>query len=143
MHGVGRAGEASGRARIRLRPHSLARRLARSLVREQTRPWLDRQLAEKCALVAGALITSAIRRTNDVVEFSLDIRDGTVTLRTRESQQLSWLAVGADPWEGYRHGQQITAQLAQSWGYERTETGGELWASLRVPEPPSRTAVAA
>ncbi len=142
MHGVGRADEASGRARIRLRPHSLAPRLARHLVREQTRPLLDRQLAEKCALVAGALITSAIRRPNDVVEFSLDISDGTVTLRARESYQLGWLAVGADPWEGCRHGQQITGRLAQSWGYERAETGGQLWASLRGPEPPSRPAVA-
>lgn len=117
--------------RVRLRRHALAPRMARRVVREQADGVLAAVLVERCALVAGELVTSALRRTNGAVEFSVEIDAGAVTLRVRDRQPLSALAAGSDVWAGCRHGRDITTGLVHSWGYARDESGAQLWATVR------------
>ena len=128
--------------RIRLRRHALAPRVARRLERHQAEGVCPAVLVERCALVAGELVTTALRRTSGVVEFSVEIEAGAVTLRVRDRRPRSTLAAGSDPWAGCRHGREITTRLAQSWGYARDESGAELWAILRHSAQPSPTRAA-
>ena len=57
---------------VRLRPHSLAPRAARRIVREEATGALTGRLVDRCALVAGELVADAIRRTSRAVDFIVE-----------------------------------------------------------------------
>ncbi|MET7572314.1 SpoIIE family protein phosphatase [Streptomyces sp. NPDC005492] len=108
-------------------------RRARAVVREQLHTWgLDR-LADTAALLAGELVTNAVRHSRGHRAELRLVRGDTLLCEVDDDDPTlpTLLSTGPDDESG--RGLHVVGMLAREWGASRTTAGKTVWFELTLP----------
>jgi serine phosphatase RsbU (regulator of sigma subunit) len=112
-------------------PAEVAR--ARAVVRERLHDWGLRRLADTAALLAGELVTNAVRHARHrPVELRL-VRGDTLLCEVDDDDHELPVLRHAGPDTERGRGLRVVSTLAREWGASRTEAGKTVWFELTLP----------
>ncbi|MEG3626705.1 SpoIIE family protein phosphatase [Streptomyces poriticola] len=120
-------------AEWRLAPDPAEVRRARAAVHEQLHAWGLQPLAGNAALLAGELVTNAVRHAGGRdVELRLVRADTLLCEVDDDSHELPVLRSTGPEDDGGR-GLRVVSTLAREWGSSRTRAGKTVWFELTLP----------
>ncbi|MFC7891653.1 SpoIIE family protein phosphatase [Streptomyces sp. NPDC057381] len=106
---------------------------ARAAVREQLHDWGLARLADTAELMAGELVTNAVRHAHArPVELRLVRADTLLCEVVDDDHDLPALR-SAGPTDEAGRGLRVVSTLAREWGASRTKTGKTVWFELTLP----------
>lgn len=116
------------RRRMRLGPSVYAPRVARRAVFDLAcTAQIPPRLADDAALVAGEIVTGAIRRTRSAVDVTIEIGLGNVHIEV-EGHHPARQLLGGDESAGSLRRTAVVSRLADAWGNRRRASGWAVWA---------------
>ncbi|WCE00567.1 SpoIIE family protein phosphatase [Streptomyces sp. HUAS 31] len=117
--------------RIGLDPEEVGR--ARDVVREQLHDWGLARLADTAELLAGELVTNAVRHSHGrPVELRL-VRGDTLLCEVDDDDHDLPTLLSAGPFDDAGRGLRVVSMLAREWGTSRTSAGKTVWFELALP----------
>ncbi|WP_043672454.1 ATP-binding SpoIIE family protein phosphatase [Streptomyces xylophagus] len=117
--------------RLALDPVEVGR--ARAVVREQLHEWGLPKLADNAALLAGELVTNAVRHSHGRhVELRL-VRGDTLLCEVDDDDHTLPSLLTAGPDDEFGRGLHVVGMLAREWGASRTTAGKTVWFELTLP----------
>ncbi|MEV8427750.1 ATP-binding SpoIIE family protein phosphatase [Streptomyces chartreusis] len=117
--------------RIGLDPEEVGR--ARDVVREQLHDWGLARLADTAELLAGELVTNAVRHSHGrPVELRL-VRGDTLLCEVDDDDHDLPTLLSAGPFDDAGRGLRVVSMLAREWGTSRTSAGKTVWFELTLP----------
>ncbi|MEU3894944.1 SpoIIE family protein phosphatase [Streptomyces sp. NPDC045251] len=117
--------------RLALDPAEVPR--ARAAVREQLHDWGLAKLADAAELMAGELVTNAVRHAHArPVELRL-VRADTLLCEVDDDDHDLPALRSAGPTDEAGRGLRVVSTLAREWGASRTKTGKTVWFELTLP----------
>ncbi|MEV0907745.1 SpoIIE family protein phosphatase [Streptomyces hokutonensis] len=117
--------------RLALDPAEAGR--ARAVVREQLHEWGLAKLADTAALLAGELVTNAVRHSHGRrIELRL-VRGDTLLCEVDDDDPTLPTLLGAGPDAEFGRGLHVVGVLAREWGASRTTAGKTVWFELTLP----------
>ncbi|MGV9285361.1 SpoIIE family protein phosphatase [Streptomyces sp. NPDC003730] len=106
---------------------------ARAAVREQLHDWGLPRLADTAELLAGELVTNALRHSHArPVELRL-VRADTLLCEVDDDDHDLPALKSAGPEDEAGRGLRVVSTLAREWGAGRTESGKTVWFELTLP----------
>ncbi|MEV0481443.1 SpoIIE family protein phosphatase [Streptomyces sp. NPDC050508] len=106
---------------------------ARAVVREQLHEWGLAKLADNAALLAGELVTNAVRHSHGRrIELRL-VRGDTLLCEVDDDDPTLPTLLGAGPDAEFGRGLHLVGMLAREWGASRTTAGKTVWFELTLP----------
>ncbi|MDG9723404.1 ATP-binding SpoIIE family protein phosphatase [Streptomyces sp. DH41] len=106
---------------------------ARAAVREQLHDWGLPKLADSAELMAGELVTNAVRHAHArPVELRL-VRADTLLCEVDDDDHELPALRGAGPDDEAGRGLRVVSTLAREWGASRTKAGKTVWFELTLP----------
>ncbi|MGW5636958.1 SpoIIE family protein phosphatase [Streptomyces sp. NPDC003832] len=106
---------------------------ARAAVREQLHDWGLARLADVAALLAGELVTNALRHSHGrPVEVRL-VRGDTLLCEVDDDDHELPTLRNAGPLDEFGRGLRLVSTLAREWGASRTRSGKSVWFELTLP----------
>ncbi|MFH8238504.1 SpoIIE family protein phosphatase [Streptomyces sp. NPDC018321] len=106
---------------------------ARAAVREQLHDWGLAELADAAGLMAGELVTNAVRHAHArPVELRL-VRADTLLCEVDDDDHDLPALRSAGPTDEAGRGLRVVSTLAREWGASRTKTGKTVWFELTLP----------
>ncbi|WCN04177.1 ATP-binding SpoIIE family protein phosphatase [Streptomyces sp. M92] len=106
---------------------------ARAAVREQLHDWGLARLADTAELLAGELVTNAVRHAHArPVELRL-VRADTLLCEVDDDDHDLPALRSAGPTDEAGRGLRVVSTLAREWGASRTKTGKTVWFELTLP----------
>ncbi|WP_320773390.1 SpoIIE family protein phosphatase [Streptomyces sp. CRN 30] len=106
---------------------------ARAAVREQLRVWGLAALADATALMAGELVTNAVRHARGRrIELRL-VRGDTLLCEVDDDDPTLPTLLDADPADEFGRGLRVVSTLAREWGTSRTGGGKTVWFEQTTP----------
>lgn len=106
---------------------------ARAAVREQLHVWDLAALADNAALLAGELVTNALRHARGRRIALRLVRGDTLLCEVDDDDPTLPTLLGADPVEEFGRGLRVISTLARAWGTSRTGAGKTVWFELTTP----------
>jgi serine phosphatase RsbU (regulator of sigma subunit) len=117
--------------RLALDPVEVGR--ARAVVREQLHEWGLAGLADNAGLMAGELVTNAVRHARSHrIELRL-VRGDTLLCEVDDDDQTLPTLLSAGPGDEFGRGLRIVSALSREWGASRTGAGKTVWFELTLP----------
>ncbi|MET8028295.1 ATP-binding SpoIIE family protein phosphatase [Streptomyces avermitilis] len=117
--------------RLALDPVEVGR--ARAAVREQLHEWGLNSLTDNAELMAGELVTNAVRHARSRrVELRL-VRGETLLCEVDDDDHTLPSLRGAGPADEFGRGLRVVSTLAREWGASRTSAGKTVWFELTLP----------
>ncbi|WP_455360401.1 ATP-binding SpoIIE family protein phosphatase [Streptomyces sp. SYSU K21746] len=127
----GIAPEDVARFQLAIDPREAGR--ARRLVAAQLDDWGLDEVAETAALLAGELVTNALRHAHSRhVELRL-VRAGTLLCEVEDDDHTLPTLLNAGPGAEAGRGLRVVSALAREWGTSRTAAGKTVWFELSLP----------
>ncbi|MEU5096925.1 SpoIIE family protein phosphatase [Streptomyces sp. NPDC020996] len=106
---------------------------ARAVVREQLNAWGLTGLADSAELMAGELVTNALRHAHGrSVELRL-VRGDTLLCEVDDDDHDLPTLLSAGPLDESGRGLRVVSTLAREWGASRTKAGKTVWFELSLP----------
>ncbi|WP_326719724.1 SpoIIE family protein phosphatase [Streptomyces sp. NBC_00243] len=106
---------------------------ARAVVREQLHVWGLTALADPAALMAGELVTNAVRHARSRrIELRL-VRGETLLCEVNDDDHTLPTLLSAGPEDEFGRGLRVVSRLAREWGTSRTSAGKTVWFELTLP----------
>ncbi|MFC7980914.1 SpoIIE family protein phosphatase [Streptomyces sp. NPDC057336] len=106
---------------------------ARAAVREQLHDWGLARLADTAELMAGELVTNAVRHAHArPVQLRL-VRADTLLCEVDDDDHDLPALRSAGPTDEAGRGLRVVSTLAREWGASRTKTGKTVWFELTLP----------
>ena len=106
---------------------------ARAAVREQLHEWGLAQLADNATLLAGELVTNAVRHSRGRRIALRLVRGDTLLCEVDDDDPALPSLLGAGPDDEFGRGLHLVGVLAHEWGASRTTTGKTVWFELTLP----------
>jgi serine phosphatase RsbU (regulator of sigma subunit) len=106
---------------------------ARAVVREQLHEWGLAKLADNAALLAGELVTNAVRHSHGRRVALRLVRGDTLLCEVDDDDPTLPSLLGAGPDAEFGRGLRLVGVLAREWGASRTTTGKTVWFELTLP----------
>ncbi|WP_055712094.1 SpoIIE family protein phosphatase [Streptomyces torulosus] len=120
-------------AEWRLVPDSVEVGRARAAVREQLCVWGLQPLTDTAELLAGELVTNAVRHARGRrVELRL-VRGDTLLCEVYDEDHTLPTLLSTGPADEYGRGLRVLSTLAREWGTSRTGGGKTVWFELTLP----------
>ncbi|MFR9794317.1 SpoIIE family protein phosphatase [Streptomyces sp. MS06] len=120
-------------AEWRLDPAAAEVGRARTGVRAQLRSWGLPALADTAALVAGELVTNALRHSRSRFVALRLVRGDTLLCEVDDDDHELPVLTDAGPADEFGRGLRIVSALARDWGASRTPAGKTVWCELALP----------
>lgn len=117
--------------RLTLDPMEAGR--ARAVVREQLHEWGLAKLADNAALLAGELVTNAVRHSHGRRIALRLVRGDTLLCEVDDDDPTLPSLLSAGPDAEFGRGLHLVGALAREWGASRTTTGKTVWFELTLP----------
>ncbi len=108
-------------------------RRARAAVHEQLHEWGLPGLADNAALLAGELVTNAVRHTRGRAVGLRLVRGDTLLCEVDDEDHELPVLRGAGPGDEAGRGLRVVSTLAREWGTSRTAAGKTVWFELTLP----------
>ncbi|WP_405905842.1 MULTISPECIES: SpoIIE family protein phosphatase [unclassified Streptomyces] len=128
--------------RLALEPIEAGR--ARAVVSEQLHEWGLTALADPAALMAGELVTNAVRHARSRHIGLRLVRGETLLCEVDDDDHTLPTLLSAGPEDEFGRGLRVVSRLAREWGTSRTSAGKTVWFELTLPRrssgPSSRAA---
>ncbi|WP_405923469.1 SpoIIE family protein phosphatase [Streptomyces sp. NBC_00035] len=106
---------------------------ARAVVSEQLHVWGLTALADPAALMAGELVTNAVRHARSRhIELRL-VRGETLLCEVNDDDHTLPTLLSAGPEDEFGRGLRVVSRLAREWGTSRTSAGKTVWFELTLP----------
>ncbi len=106
---------------------------ARAAVREQLHVWGLATLADNAELLAGELVTNAVRHARGQrIELRL-VRGDTLLCEVDDEDTTLPTLLGAGPADESGRGLRVVSTVAREWGTSRTSAGKTVWFELTLP----------
>ncbi|MEV8541987.1 SpoIIE family protein phosphatase [Streptomyces sp. NPDC051572] len=106
---------------------------ARAVVREQLHEWGLAKLADNAALLAGELVTNAVRHSHGRRIALRLVRGDTLLCEVDDDDPTLPSLLSAGPDAEFGRGLHLVGALAREWGASRTTTGKTVWFELTLP----------
>ncbi|MFH8791572.1 SpoIIE family protein phosphatase [Streptomyces sp. NPDC017941] len=106
---------------------------ARDLVRARLRDWGLDALADTAVLLAGELVTNAVRHTHGGRIGLRLVRSGRLLCEVEDDDATLPTLLSAGPGDEFGRGLRIVTSLAKEWGTSRTSGGKTVWFELALP----------
>ncbi|WNZ07591.1 SpoIIE family protein phosphatase [Streptomyces sp. 11x1] len=120
-------------AEWRLAPDPVEAARARAAVREQLSVWGLDALTDTTALLAGELVTNAVRHARGRrIELRL-VRGDTLLCEVYDDDPTLPTLLSAAPTDEFGRGLRVLTALAREWGTSRTGAGKTVWFELTLP----------
>ncbi|GAB2918139.1 SpoIIE family protein phosphatase [Streptomyces heilongjiangensis] len=120
-------------AEWRLAPDPVEVGRARAAVREQLYVWGLERLTDTAELLAGELVTNAVRHARGRrVELRL-VRGDTLLCEVYDEDHTLPTLLSTGPADEYGRGLRVLSTLARAWGTSRTGGGKTVWFELTLP----------
>ncbi|MCX4978663.1 SpoIIE family protein phosphatase [Streptomyces sp. NBC_00620] len=117
--------------RLALEPIEAGR--ARAVVREQLHEWGLTALADPAALMAGELVTNAVRHARSRHIGLRLVRGETLLCEVDDDDHTLPTLLSAGPEDEFGRGLRVVSRLAREWGTSRTSAGKTVWFELTLP----------
>ncbi|WP_371544200.1 SpoIIE family protein phosphatase [Streptomyces sp. NBC_00554] len=117
--------------RLALEPIEAGR--ARAVVREQLHEWGLAALADPAALMAGELVTNAVRHARSRHIGLRLVRGETLLCEVDDDDHTLPTLLSAGPEDEFGRGLRVVSRLAREWGTSRTSAGKTVWFELTLP----------
>ncbi|MFF6986837.1 SpoIIE family protein phosphatase [Streptomyces sp. NPDC010273] len=117
--------------RLTLDPAEAGR--ARAAVGEQLHEWGLARLADTTALLAGELVTNAVRHSGSRGITLRLVRGDTLLCEVDDDDPTLPSLLAAGPDAEFGRGLHVVGVLAREWGASRTTTGKTVWFELTLP----------
>ncbi|MGV9250031.1 SpoIIE family protein phosphatase [Streptomyces sp. NPDC003697] len=108
-------------------------RRARAVVREQLHTWRLAGLADQAELLAGELVTNAVRHSRGGPVALRLVRGDTLLCEVDDDGHDLPTLLSAGPGDESGRGLRVVSTLAREWGASRTATGKSVWFELTLP----------
>ncbi|MEV7344487.1 SpoIIE family protein phosphatase [Streptomyces sp. NPDC093544] len=106
---------------------------ARAVVREQLHVWGLAALADPAELMAGELVTNAVRHAHSRhIQLRL-VRGETLLCEVDDDDHTLPTLLSAGPDDEFGRGLRVVSTLAREWGTSRTSAGKTVWFELTLP----------
>ncbi|MEU9733487.1 SpoIIE family protein phosphatase [Streptomyces sp. NPDC048002] len=106
---------------------------ARTVVREQLHDWGLARLADVAELLAGELVTNALRHSHGRPVALRLVRGDTLLCEVEDDDHELPTLLNAGPLDEFGRGLRLVSTLAREWGTSRTRTGKSVWFELTLP----------
>ncbi|MFF1675543.1 SpoIIE family protein phosphatase [Streptomyces sp. NPDC058256] len=106
---------------------------ARAVVREQLHEWGLTALADPAALMAGELVTNAVRHARSRHIGLRLVRGETLLCEVDDDDHTLPTLLSAGPEDEFGRGLRVVSRLAREWGTSRTSAGKTVWFELTLP----------
>ncbi|MFI9544290.1 SpoIIE family protein phosphatase [Streptomyces sp. NPDC052016] len=106
---------------------------ARAVVREQLHAWGLPKLAHSAELLAGELVTNAVRHSHARPVALRLVRGDTLLCEVDDDDHELPTLLSAGPGDEYGRGLRVVSTLARAWGASRTGGGKSVWFELTLP----------
>ncbi|WP_426568059.1 SpoIIE family protein phosphatase [Streptomyces canus] len=106
---------------------------ARAVVREQLHAWGLPKLAHSAELMAGELVTNAVRHSHARPVALRLVRGDTLLCEVDDDDHELPTLLSAGPADEYGRGLRVVSTLARAWGASRTGGGKSVWFELTLP----------
>lgn len=106
---------------------------ARAVVREQLHVWGLTALADPAALMAGELVTNAVRHARSRQIVLRLVRGETLLCEVDDDDHTLPTLLSAGPDDEFGRGLRVVSRLAREWGTSRTSAGKTVWFELTLP----------
>ncbi|MFE0456189.1 SpoIIE family protein phosphatase [Streptomyces sp. NPDC058914] len=106
---------------------------ARAVVREQLHAWGLPKLAHSAELMAGELVTNAVRHSHARPVALRLVRGDTLLCEVDDEDHELPTLLSAGPADEYGRGLRVVSTLARAWGASRTGGGKSVWFELTLP----------
>jgi serine phosphatase RsbU (regulator of sigma subunit) len=120
-------------AEWRLTPDPAEAGRARAAVGEQLHEWGLARLADTTALLAGELVTNAVRHSGSRGITLRLVRGDTLLCEVDDDDPTLPSLLAAGPDAEFGRGLHVVGVLAREWGASRTTTGKTVWFELTLP----------
>ncbi|WP_399028854.1 SpoIIE family protein phosphatase [Streptomyces sp. 15-116A] len=117
--------------RLALDPAEVGR--ARAAVREQLHTWGLPGLTDHAELLAGELVTNAVRHSHARPVALRLVRGDTLLCEVEDDDHELPTLVSARPTDESGRGLKVVSTLAREWGASHTKTGKTVWFELTLP----------
>ncbi|MEW2614647.1 SpoIIE family protein phosphatase [Streptomyces sp. NPDC047880] len=117
--------------RLALDPAEVGR--ARAAVREQLHDWGLAKLVAAAELMAGELVTNAVRHSHTRPAGLRLVRGDTLLCEVDDDDHELPTLLQAGPLDEAGRGLRVVSTLAREWGTSRTRTGKTVWFELTLP----------
>ncbi|MEU6811738.1 SpoIIE family protein phosphatase [Streptomyces sp. NPDC046831] len=108
-------------------------RRARAVVRERLHAWQLAGLADQAELLAGELVTNAVRHSRGGPVALRLVRGDTLLCEVDDDDHDLPTLLSAGPGDESGRGLRVVSTLAREWGASRTATGKSVWFELTLP----------
>jgi serine phosphatase RsbU (regulator of sigma subunit) len=106
---------------------------ARAVVREQLHAWGLPELAHSAELLAGELVTNAVRHSHARPVALRLVRGDTLLCEVDDDDHELPTLLSAGPGDECGRGLRVVSTLARAWGASRTGDGKSVWFELTLP----------
>ncbi|MFE9622034.1 SpoIIE family protein phosphatase [Streptomyces sp. NPDC006527] len=106
---------------------------ARAVVREQLHAWGLPELAYSAELLAGELVTNAVRHSHARPVALRLVRGDTLLCEVDDDDHELPTLLSAGPGDECGRGLRVVSTLARAWGASRTGDGKSVWFELTLP----------
>ncbi|MFF8971152.1 SpoIIE family protein phosphatase [Streptomyces sp. NPDC014995] len=106
---------------------------ARAVVREQLHHWGLPRLAYSAELMAGELVTNAVRHSHSRPVTLRLVRGETLLCEVDDDDHELPTLLNAGPGDEFGRGLRVVSTLARAWGTSRTGDGKSVWFELTLP----------
>ena len=117
--------------RLALDPAEVSR--ARAAVREQLHDWGLAKLVAPAELMAGELVTNAVRHSHARPVALRLVRGDTLLCEVDDDDHELPTLLSAGPLDEAGRGLRVVSTLSREWGTSRTNTGKTVWFELTLP----------
>ncbi|MFJ2830701.1 SpoIIE family protein phosphatase [Streptomyces sp. NPDC087263] len=120
-------------AEWRLAPDPVEAGRARAVVREQLHVWGLAALTDPAELMAGELVTNAVRHAHSRHIALRLVRGETLLCEVDDDDHTLPTLLSVGPEDEFGRGLRVVSTLAREWGTSRTTAGKTVWFELTLP----------